>query len=349
MLIKNPRKILAAPLDAGATSYHRIVQPLYELAQRGSPWSENIQFLGAKEDQPDQYDWANSLFIQCLYAPSAYQFYAEQKKKGKHIILDFDDDYINIPADSPEQTQVIDKDTGEVFQYPPEMRAIYVQMFIQLADVVTVTNEHLRMLYTPWAKNIKVIPNCVSEGMRRDIPKKKNEKVRILWSGSNSHLPDLKLLLEPLKAIKEKYGDKVEFHFQGGLPFNEIFSELPIITHPAVEFGEYLNVIQDINPDIALAPLQENMFNIAKSNLKYCQMTLMEAAVVATNYGPYTFIDHEYDGMLAKNSSEWVSAISKCIESETLRNTLVKNATKYVESNHMVEKQIFKWEELFIK
>ena len=349
MIIKSPKKILAAPLDNGATSYHRIIQPLFELTQRGSPWTESIQFLATKEEQADQYDWANILFIQCLYTPSAFKYYTEQKKQGKFIVLDFDDDYINIPLDSPEQTEVIDTDTGEKFSFPPEMRSIYVQMFIQLADIVTVTNEHLRMLYTPWTKNIKVIPNCVSEGMRRDIPKKPNEKVKILWSGSVSHLHDLKLLVEPLQIINKKYGDKVEFHFQGGLNFQEIFGDLPLIAHPAVEFGEYLNKIQDINPDIALAPLRSDMFNMSKSNLKYCQMTLMEAAVIASNYGPYTFIDHEYDGMLAKNTDEWVSSLSNCIESETLRKKLTTNATKYVEINHMIEKQIHHWEEIFVR
>lgn len=215
MLIKSPRKILAAPLDNNATSYHRIIQPLYELIQKGEPWNSQIQFLSEKDEQLDQYSWADLLFIQCLYAPDAYQFYCEQKSKGKFIILDFDDDYINIPEDSPEQTEIIDKDTGEVHQFPTELRSIYVQMFVQLADIVTVTNEHLKKLYSPWQKNIKVIPNCVSEEMRRDLPKEPNDKVRILWSGSSSHLPDLHYIKGALIEIANQVGAQVEFHFQG--------------------------------------------------------------------------------------------------------------------------------------
>jgi len=268
MLIKSAKKILAAPIDNGATSYHRVLQPLYELTQKGFPWSDNIQFLGEKEEQPGQYEWADILFIQCLYTPDAYQFYANQKKKGKFIIIDFDDDYINIPSDSPEQTQVIDKETGQAYQFPPEFRGLYVQMFIQLADIVTVTTENLKILYTPWAKNIKVIPNFVSNSMKRDIPKVPNSKIRILWSGSNSHLNDLNLLRKPLKAIDEKYKDKIEFHFQGGLDFPRIFDDIPVISHPIAEFKDYLNVIQDINPDIFLAPLREDTCNLSTPNLK---------------------------------------------------------------------------------
>ena len=348
MLIKSPKKILGVPIDNSATSYHRVVQPLYELSQRGSPWTENIQFLGEKESQPAQYEWADMLFIQCLYAPDAYKFYAEQKKKGKRIIIDFDDDCINIPEDFPEKTEIIDKDTGETYVFPAHMRSLYVQMFIQLADAVTVTNEHLKILYSPWNKNICVIPNCVSNDMRRDIPKGVNSKVRILWTGSTSHLADLEIIKKPLQIINEKYGDRVEFHFQGSLPFEQIFVGIPIVSHKAVGYGEYLNLIQAINPDICLAPLREDVFNISKSNLKFCQMTLMEAAFIATPYGPYANLDHEYDAMLARKESEWVSSISECIENENLRQKLVKNATKFVDSNHMVDKQLYRWEQLFV-
>jgi len=349
MLIKTPRKILAAPLDNNATSYHRIIQPMYELLQRGEPWSSNIQFLGTQEDQLAQYDWADILFIQCLYAPDAYQFYANQKKKGKFIILDFDDDYINIPEDSPEQTEIIDKETGEAHSFPSEMRSIYIQMFIQLADIVIVTNKHLKQLYSLWNKNIIVIPNCVSNDMRRDVPKGINEKIKILWSGSSSHLPDLHHIKGALKKIADKFGDQIEFHFQGPLDFKKEFPELPLITYPSVPFEDYLDVIQGIDADIAIAPLRNHIFNMSKSNLKFLQMTLMEAAFVGSNYGPYIDIDHEIDGMLANTEDEWVTSLSKLIENNDLRKSLVTSATKYVETNFMIDKQLHYWENLFTR
>lgn len=344
MLIRQQQKVLGIPLDNHATSYHRVIQPLYELMQQGHP----IQFLGPQETQLEQYGWADVLYIQCLYAPDAYQFYAAQKKAEKRIIIDFDDDYINIPADSPEQTEIVDKSTGEKYSFPPHLRSLYVQMFIQLADTVVVTSEPLKQLYSPWAKKIKVIPNCVSADMQRDIPKTDNEKVRILWSGSNSHLPDLKLLVEPFQKINEKYSDKVEFHFQGGLPFDEIFEGLPVITHGVVSFEEYLNLVQDINADIAVAPLVDNQFNRGKSNLKFSQMTLMEAAFVGSAVGPYLEIDNGKEGFTAKNSAEWVKHLSALIDSKKLRKGCVEGATKLVKSNYFVDNHLPRWKELLV-
>jgi glycosyltransferase involved in cell wall biosynthesis len=349
MLIKTPRKILAAPLDNNATSYHRIIQPVYELMQQGEPWSSNIQFLGKQEDQLAQYAWADILFIQCLYAPDAYQFYADQKKAGKYIVLDFDDDYINIPEDSPEQSEIIDKETGEAHLFPPEMRSIYIQMFIQLADMVIVTTKHLKQLYSLWNKNITVIPNCVSKDMRRDVPKKENEKVKILWSGSSSHLPDLHFIKNALLKVANKFGDQIEFHFQGPIDFKAEFPELPLTTYPSVPFEDYLDVIQGIDADISIAPLRKHIFNMSRSNLKYLQMTLMESAFLGSNFGPYIDIDHGIDGMLAITEDNWVESLTKLIENADLRKTLVSNATKYVETNFMINKQLSQWQNIFTK
>jgi len=344
MLIYKPRKVLGIPIDNSATSYHRVIQPLHQLMQEGL----NIQFLGEQEKQLEQYAWADILYIQCLYAPDAYNFYFEQKRQGKHIIIDFDDDYINIPEDSPEQTEIIDSKTGEVFRFPTQLRTLYVKMFVGLADVVVVTTETLKKLYGPFAKKIVVIPNCMSQDMKRDIPKTPNEKVRILWSGSASHKPDLLEANEKgyLQQIHQKYGDKVEFHFQGPLNFSEIFPNLPLVSHPVASFGDYLNVIQDINPDIAIAPLKNNIFNHAKSNIKYSQMTLMEAAFIGENLNPYVAIDNGHDGFLADGATSWTKALSKLVESPELRQKIVGNATKYVESHFMIKKQVSKWREL---
>jgi len=345
MLIKSKRRVLGVPLDNNATSYHRVIQPLYSLMEQGHP----VQFLGEKENQLEQYEWAEILYIQCLYAPSAYQFYADWKAKGKKIIIDFDDDYLNIPEDSPEQTEIIDKTTGETYSFPPEMRSIYVQMFIQLADMVIVTTNELKALYQTWNKNIKVIPNCVSDEMRRDIPKTKNEKIRILWTGSSSHLPDLELVKGPLQKISDEYGDKIEIHLQSTLDEKTLQELIPgAICHPAVPFGDYLNTIQDINADIAIAPLRPHVFNASKSNLKYSQMTLMEAAFIGSNYGPYKHIDHGEDGFLASNEKEWFTCLSLLIENEALREKLIKNAMKYINSNYMLDKHLHRWGEVLV-
>ena len=343
MKIRTEQKVLGIPIDDSATSYHRVVQPLYELALKGHP----VQFLGPPISQLEQYKWADILYTQCLYTPDAFSFYTEQKEEGKKIILDFDDDYINVPEDSAAPTRIIDKDTGESHEFPADMRNLYVKMFIQLADIVVVTTEALKNVYSPWAKNIAIIPNCVSEAMNRDKPKTDNDKTRILWSGSLNHLQDLNILKTPLAKLHKKYGDSIEFHFQGPFDFKSIFTEIPIVTHYVVPFEDYLDKIQEINADIFLAPLAKTPFNSARSNLKYSQMTLMKAAFVATNHGPYSAIDHEIDGMLVNSENDWVKHISHLIDVPVFRNCLVSNAAETIDS-YMIKHHLNRWKKLLV-
>ena len=282
-----------------------------------------------------------------MYTPDAFSFYTEQKEEGKKIILDFDDDYINIPEDAAAPTRIIDKDSGEIHEFPADLRILYVKMFIQLADTVVVTTEALKNVYSPWAKNIVVIPNCISTAMQRDTPKTGNTKTRILWSGSINHLQDLDILKAPLEKLHQKYEESIELHFQGPHEFESVFTNIPIISHEAVPFADYLDKIQDINADIFLAPLAKTALNSARSNLKFCQMTLMKAAFVATNHGPYSTIDHEIDGMLVNSENDWVEHISHLIDTPIFRNCLVANATETIDS-FMIKHHLNRWKNLLV-
>ena len=184
--------------------------------------------------------------------------------------------------------------------------------------------------------------------MRRDKPKTDNIKTRILWSGSINHLQDLDILKAPLEKLHQKYGDSIELHFQGPLDFKSVFNDIPIISHYVVPFGDYLDKIQEINADIFLAPLEKIPFNAARSNLKYSQMTLMKSAFVATNYGPYSTIDHEIDGMLVNSENDWVEHISHLIDSPIFRNCLIANATETVNSQYMIKHHLNRWKKLLV-
>ena len=227
---------------------------------------------------------------------------------------------------------------------------MFVKQFCQLADVIVVTTESLKKLYSTVSKNVVVIPNCVTEDMFRDREKKKNETTKILWSGSASHLPDLALIRQPLLDLKAKYGSKIEISLQGPLNFSEVFPDLDFVGYPSVPFDQYLNLIQDINPDIALGPLKANLFNASKSNLKFLQMSIMEAAFVGSSCGPYLeTIDDGIDGMLCSSDEDWVSKISKLIDTPALVNKLAQSAFKTVKAKYMLDHHLNRWQQALMR
>lgn len=336
------KNILAVPIDNSATAYHRIVQPMHYLKELGYP----IQFLGSKEEQLEQFEWADILYIQCLYAPGAYQFYLEQRKKGKKIIIDFDDDYINIPEDSPEQTEVVDAITGETFRFSPELRSFWIKLFLALADKVVVTTKTLRSLYQPFVQErVIIIPNCVSFDMRRDQPKRVHSEIRILFTGSASHLPDLEIIKAPLNRVYDLYKDSVKFIFQGPIDFSKVLN-FPFEQISEVSFGEYLNLIQSIDADIGLLPLKKNDFNNAKSNLKYCQLSLLDICCVASDFGPYSDIESGINGFKCKTEDDWVFSLTKLIEDSQLRCNCIDSALKKIYDNNIIDLHLDKWKTL---
>lgn len=337
------KKILGIPIGNHATSYHRLVQPLYILKQNGLP----IDFLGQPEDQLHQYATSDILFAQCLYAPGAYSFYNKLVRHGKRLVLDYDDNYFYIPENSPERSVVMNRRTGKVSELSQATRQYWVKAFLRLAHTVIVPNEALKKLYEPHCTHIEVIPNLVSQDMKRDIPKKTHSEIKLLWTGSSSHLPDLEILKEPLSKILKKYPN-VKLYLQGPLDFEKIFPEIAFTKLPPVDFSEYLNLIQSIDADIALLPLLPNEFNVCKSNLKYLQMTLMEAACVASNVGPYSTLNHRNNAMLATTSEDWYSMLEELVINETLRASILKNAKNDVEQFYMIENNVKRWENVLV-
>jgi len=333
-----PEKILAVPLDDTATSYHRVIQPLSYLKNKG--W--NIEFPKEKSQQLEQFKNADIIYLNCLYAPSAYHFYRELVRKGKKLILDLDDDYFNIPIDSPEQTVVIKRDGSQEI-LTSSQRIYWMKAFLRLATAVSVTNQQLADFYAPYAKQIWVTPNCVSEEMCRDIPKPVSDTITILWTGSVSHMQDLGLLVKPIQNILKKY-PRVRFVCQGDLPFKEIFTECNISSFEGVKYGDYLNLLQEINPDVALMPLQKNNFNLRKSDLKFSQLTLLECASIVSNYGPYEEIPDT--AALKVEDDGWESALESLIENPSKMLGFQTEAKKYVSDHRMISNQYAAWEKV---
>ena len=92
-----------------------------------------------------------------------------------------------------------------------------------------------------------------------------------------------------------------------------MFTDIPIVSHCGSTFwGLFRQDSGDQRRYLFSLRISKNFsFNsAARSNLKYSQMTLMKSAFVATNYGPYSTIDHGIDGMLVNSENDWVKHIS---------------------------------------
>lgn len=173
-----------------------------------------------------------------------------------------------------------------------EIRQNCIDM-INMVDEVTVTCKFMRDLYREKTgkHEITAIPNFMPYswiGHQYDYKRiiknydSNRKKPRILYSGSGAHF-DVKNLnggvddfSHILKFVMDNV-DKYQFVFIGSFPppLKKYVMEKKIEFHPWQSLLQYPNFLASLNPQLFLAPLNNNNFNKAKSDIKYieaCQL-----------------------------------------------------------------------------
>lgn len=104
--------------------------------------------------------------------------------------------------------------------------------------------------------------------------------------------------------------------------------------------------------DVSLAPLEENIFNKVKSQLKVIEAGFHHKAIVAQNFGPYQIdlknaiqfgggFDLTANGILVdsnKNHKDWHGAIKKLINNPELVKTLQDNLHETIKDTYSLNK-----------
>lgn len=61
--------------------------------------------------------------------------------------------------------------------------------------------------------------------------------------------------------------------------------------------------------DVVLSPLQDNLFNRCKSELKVIESLYHKKAVIASNIAPYQIINHKKNGLVCEKQSDWTKNV----------------------------------------
>ena len=255
------------------------------------------------------------------------------KAQGKKIWLELDDDMWNLPPLNPSN---IDSTVLKLMDY----------IIDEVVDKVIVTNEILANVIKRPDKTY-VAPNLIDCNDYPAYQENKNEKLRILWAGSSYHEGDLRQLTEPLKYILENYD--VQVYFFGDMPegltkFKRIRNTNLGIMSPDPKYSpnlgfipqttlkEFTKVLTAIQPNIGLCPLEDNVFNQSKSNIKYLEYSMVNACTVASDIGPYKDIKGLKMNPLAP-SFLWVEKLEWLIKNDEKRRIMTFNARLDVENN----------------
>lgn len=280
------------------------------------------------------YEYKIFIIFRCPYTELLGRFIKEAKRNNKSTIFDIDDLIIDTKytnqLDYVKNLSVENKDI-----YDDGVKRI--NKTLTMCDIATTTTERLRNELNNYVGKVIINRNVASTemiGLSNKVKKTNNGRITIgYFSGSITHNYDF-LEIEPvIIKVFEKYDD-VQLLIVGKLDLSNNLSKYKnrIIKKVFVDYKKLPDLIASV--DINLIPLQNNIFNEAKSENKWVEASLVKVVSIISNINPYkSIIKNNETGVLCSSKDEWFNKLSSLIENESLRNTLANNAYEYCLEN----------------
>lgn len=265
--------VLALPSNASAIAHYRVVHPFEELERTG--WIQGRIDYSAPGLVDLEREKPDVVILQCRYLPANIRDIEQYKRfSGARRIYELDDYIIDPP-----------KKNDHARNMPGNMREL-VSKAISLCDRVVVSTEPLADALSSMHQDIRVVPNMLAAALWTGLVSQRqtSARPRVGWAGGTSHRGDLELMLEVVKTL----ANEVDWVFFGMCP--DVL--LPYVKefHPGVSFTSYPTKLASLNLDLALAPLEQNLFNDCKSNLRLLEYGACGLPVICTDtkaYGGY--------------------------------------------------------------
>ena len=189
------------------------------------------------------------------------------------------------------------------------------------------------------AADVHVVPNLLDPRLWADAPEPPEDgPVVIAYAGTATHATDLVLMEDVLERIARVHGDKVAFHFLGCA--TPRLAALPNVrvSEFSHDYAAYARTLASAGIHIALAPLEDNPFNRAKSAIKWLEYSACHCAGVYADLPPYQQdVRDDENGFLAGSDPEtWFDRIDRLVRDPGLRRRLAEAAHADVLAHHML-------------
>lgn len=278
------------------------------------------------------------IFFRCPYTELIGEFIKKAKDNHKVVLFDIDD--LMIDKSYTKTIKHLDSMSAE------ELNSYYKgielnQQTLKLCDGAITTTERMAVELKKYVSQVYINRNVASEEMlqlsENAIKKKverRNENIRIgYFSGSITHNADVQLVLPVLVRIMRKYSN-LTLVLTGDLDLPIELKEFQdrIDYAPFQDWKKLPELLASV--DINIAPLEQSVFNEAKSENKWVEAALVKVPTVASKVGAFEkMIENGKTGVLCSNENEWEKALSQLIEDKKYRETIGNEAYMYCKEN----------------
>lgn len=211
-------------------------------------------------------------------------------------------------------------------------------------------------------------------GMANRLPKDILDKVQFTLCGYDlrgtmtERHPDGRLVTRPIRPTESVWftferNVTDEYRIVSPQYKDFLLKFMPDVQYPGVENEPYkrcwtkpvqgFKYMEHYNElDVLLVPLQDNDFNSCKSELKFVEAGMMNVAVVASNFGPYTIGStnfFEKGGVINENGNcvlidnkkshkDWSKTVEKLVKNPEYIDKLKENMHKHILENYDINK-----------
>lgn len=281
---------LVHPADSFGCGHYRVMQPFLAMQEQGmldGAISTGLMHVTDLERySPDTIILQRQIGEERLEAMRRMQRFSNAFK-----VYELDDYLPNLPLKSAHR------------EHMPKDILRSLRKGLSFVDRFVVSTEALAEAFTGLHGEMVVIENRLPVNWWQGLQtqRKQGQKPRVGWAGGAGHTGDLELITDVVRDL----ADEVEWVFFGMCP-----DELrPYIHeyHEGVAIEAYPAKLASLNLDLGLAPLEINLFNECKSNLRLLEYGACGIPVICTDIRPY---HNDFPVMRVRNRyKEWVNAI----------------------------------------
>lgn len=336
--------------------FTRIIQPSKHLNGYSDGEVEfKVNIYDIQEKNP--LDWLqvaqthDIIFFNYLNNPWGYAALgAMARGHGVKIVLDMDDALWQLKSDNPAY-ETYQKGSQEIFNFT---------RICEDVDLITTTNDYLKHVIMnntqKKPEHITVVDNLIDLDLYNFTPPFKDDgTINLVHHGSTTHFNDL---LEPnfVKGIDKIMSEfpNVTLQFVGafipryrerwGSRYTNSYGHPDIYKWINGKYREYM-----LGADIMITPLTEDIYNRAKSGIKFLENSAAGKPGVYQNMGQYRkYVEPGVNGYLASTDSDWYQAIKSMVLDTKLRQKIGQQAFKTVQ-DHTIQKNVNQYAQLFKK
>lgn len=321
-------RVYGLPVRGGSGDY-RMKQPFSSLAKSGLALCEfgshHLSITELERMSPDTVVMQNAISDKEI---ELLQIYREFKPEVQVIFM-LDDLLHDLPEKSSQYRR---------------MKAAYrdararLRRVLGFCDRLIVSTQPLADMCADMIDDIQIIPNRLQKEKWQGLKslRQQSSKPRVGWAGAQQHQGDLELIIDVVKET----ANEVDWIFFGMCP-----AEIkPFIKeeHQFVDIEQYPQKLASLNLDLAIAPLEDNDFNRAKSNLRLLEYGIMGWPVICSDISPYQ-TNNAPVIRVPNQKAEWLAAIRQILADPAALQKAGDNLKAWVEQHYFLEDHLGEW------